>query len=227
MSAAARLRTGFWDLPEATTEAWRERRRLATVLRELAAICVTTDAPEPTLAQAADAAARVVDALRDFPRRTFKEGYASCVTPEDFAVFADRATLTGGSNPVAPPMSLHMDGEDAVGLVNFGPPYEGIPGCVHGGLVAAVFDQVFGYLQVKRGERSVTGSLTVRYRRPTPLHVPLRITARIDRVEGRRSYVRAELHAGDLVTAEAEGIFVAIDAERMHAVIVGNPQSEG
>jgi acyl-coenzyme A thioesterase PaaI-like protein len=210
----------FWDVPEPTTDAWREKRRLAAALRELAALCVTTDAPETTLSYAADAASRIVEHLSAFPTRTFKDGWASCATPDDFAVFADRAPLTGESNPFAPPMHLHMQGDEAIGHIVFGPMFEGIPGCVHGGLVAAAFDQVFGYLQVKRGVRSLTGSLTVRYRKPTPLQTELRFEAHVERVEGRRSYVISRLMAGEEVTAEAEAIFIALDAERMQSMIV-------
>ena len=57
-----------------------------------------------------------------------------------------------------------MEGDVAVSRVTFGPPFEGIPGHVHGGIVAAAFDQLFGYLQVKRNTGSLTGELTVRYR---------------------------------------------------------------
>src|SRR5438445_13655507 len=98
----------FWDVPEPTTDAWREKRRLAAALRELAALCVTTDAPETTLAYAADAVSRIAERIGAFPSRTFRDAWASCTTPDDFAVFADRAPLTGESNPFAPPMRLHM-----------------------------------------------------------------------------------------------------------------------
>jgi acyl-coenzyme A thioesterase PaaI-like protein len=212
----------FWDVPSIPPDAaWREKRRLATALRELSALCVTTDAPDTTLGYAADAVERIVERLAQHPTRTFKEGLASCKAPEDLARFLDRSTLTGLSNPVSPPLLLAMDGKQAIGTVTFGPPFEGIPGHVHGGLVAAAFDQVFGYLQVKLGMGSVTSELTVRYRRPTPLLTPLRIEARVLRVEGRISYVAAQMLAGETVTVEAEGTFVVIDSTRFQEIIAG------
>lgn len=210
----------FWGEPSTPPSgAWLEKRKLATALRELAAICVTTDAPEEDLRAARVRAEDAVAMLQGYPRRTFKQGFASCRTPDDFALFGDRATLTGKSNPYAPPMTFLVDGETAIGEVTFGPPYEGLPGCVHGGLVAAAIDQVFGFLQVVRGVRSVTGILTVKYREPTPLETLLRVEARAVRTEGKKSFIAATVRANGRVTAEGEGVFVAVAAERIEGLL--------
>jgi acyl-coenzyme A thioesterase PaaI-like protein len=212
----------FWDVPSMPPDAaWREKRRLAAALRELSALCVTTDAPDATLGDAADSAERLVDRLRQHPARTFQQGMATATSRDQLSRFADRSTLTGLSNPNSPPLALSMEGEQAIGTVTFGPPFEGIPGHVHGGLVAAAFDQVFGYLQVKRGMGAVTSVLTVRYRRPTPLLAPLRIEARVVRVEGRTSTVAARMLAGENVTADADGTFVMLDSKRLSEIISG------
>jgi acyl-CoA thioesterase FadM len=84
-----------------------------------------------------------------------------------------------------------------------------------------VFDQLFGYLQVKRNVGSLTGELTVRYRRPTPLLEELRLEARLLSVEGRRSVVTAKLFAAGQLTAEADAIFIAVDPAKMRTVISG------
>ena len=222
MSAQPSSERTFWDFPIAIPDAaWREKRRLATALRELAALCVTTDAPEATLTYAADSVERIAERLAQYPTRTFQQGLPDCKSPDDLSRFADRSTMTGLSNPNSPPMTLAMEGQLAVATVTFGPPFEGIPGHVHGGLVAAAFDQLFGYLQVKRGMGALTGQLTVRYRRPTPLLTPLRMEADVLRVEGRSSIVSARMLAGDKVTADAEGIFVMVDPARFQEIISG------
>jgi acyl-CoA thioesterase FadM len=64
----------------------------------------------------------------------------------------------------------------------------------------------------------MTGTLTVRYRKPTPLHTELRLAARVDRVEGRKIFASGGIHAGDLLTAEAEGIFISVDRARFLAL---------
>ena len=40
----------------------------------------------------------------------------------------------------------------------------------HGGYVAAAFDEVLGLAQDLGGQSGMTGTLTIKYRRPTPLH---------------------------------------------------------
>ena len=66
-----------------------------------------------------------------------------------------------------------------------GRPYEGPPGHVHGGFVAAAFDEVLGFVQSTTGQPGMTGTLTIRYRKPTPLDTDLRFEATVQRVEGR------------------------------------------
>jgi acyl-coenzyme A thioesterase PaaI-like protein len=82
---------------------------------------------------------------------------------------------------------------------------------VHGGYVAGAFDEVLGWACAKSGNPAVTGKLTVRYRHPTPLNVPVEFRAAWPRVAGKRVHVHATLTAGDDVTAEADGLFVLVD----------------
>ena len=49
-----------------------------------------------------------------------------------------------------------------------------------------------------------------RYRKPTPLHTPLRFEARYLRTEGRKVLTDAQLLAGEVLCAEAEGLFVSM-----------------
>jgi acyl-CoA thioesterase FadM len=60
----------------------------------------------------------------------------------------------------------------------------------------------------------MTGTLTIRYRQPTPLHTELQFDAWIERVDGRKIFARGNLKAGGLLTAEADGIFLSVDRAR-------------
>ena len=87
--------------------------------------------------------------------------------------------------------------------------HTGPPGSVHGGWVAFAFDEVLGWANVQAGYPSMTGKLTIRYRKPTPIGVPVEFRVATPRVEGKRVLVRATLTAlPDSLTAEAEGLFV-------------------
>jgi acyl-coenzyme A thioesterase PaaI-like protein len=219
MSGAAKQKKNYWDLAETPSPAALAKRRLATAVRELARLTATSDAPEDALVEVATAIEAAVVRLSAHPTRTFRDAFATCATEEDFAPFADRSLMTGRSNPYSPPMKLSMVGDKAVGQVKFGATYEGVPGHVHGGMVAAVLDETLGYLAVNNDIGGLTAMLTVRYRAPTPLETDLDIEANVVRTDGKKAFVEARVRAGHVITAEAEAVFVAIDRERMLAVI--------
>ena len=106
---------------------------------------------------------------------------------------------------------LGVEDDRVVGEGVFGDAYEGPPGCVHGGFIAGAFDEVLGFTMSFTGLIGMTGRLTVHYRQPTPLHRPLRFEGRVDRVDGRKIFTRASLHADGVLRAEAEGLFIAVD----------------
>jgi len=61
----------------------------------------------------------------------------------------------------------------------------------------------------------MTCTLTIRYRKPTPLYTELRFEATIVRIEGRKIFTEGRVYAGELLTAEAEGLFISVDLTRM------------
>ena len=97
--------------------------------------------------------------------------------------------------------------------------YAGPPGHVHGGIVAAAFDEVLGFVQCLTEQAGMTGTLTVRYRAPTPLHRELSFEAWVERIEGRKTIARGTLHCGTTLCAEAEGLFVSMDRARFRRLV--------
>ncbi len=92
--------------------------------------------------------------------------------------------------------------------------YEGPPGAVHGGIVAAYLDEVLGGAAARAtGKIAVTGELTVRYVRPVPSETPLLGRGRLLADHGR--YVDVEGSLEDFgarrVVATARGRFFPID----------------
>jgi acyl-coenzyme A thioesterase PaaI-like protein len=86
--------------------------------------------------------------------------------------------------------------------------HAGPPDALHGGWVASLLDQLLGMANASAGLGGMTVELTIRYRKATPLNVPLTIRARTDSVEGRKVFASGEIVAGGDVTAEATGVFV-------------------
>ena len=82
---------------------------------------------------------------------------------------------------------------------------------MHGGWVAALFDDLLGAAQGAVKAATVTAKLTIRSRHVTPIEEDLHLQAWIHRDDGRRIVAKATCHAGDTLTAEAEGLFVRVD----------------
>ena len=64
----------------------------------------------------------------------------------------------------------------------------------------------------------MTVQLTLRYRRPTPIEVPLTVSVRLNRTEGRQLHLSAAISARGEVTVAAEGIFLTLTSENLAAV---------
>jgi acyl-coenzyme A thioesterase PaaI-like protein len=193
-------------------------------VRRLIALTVTADAPPDAIATARRHIAQALAALEPF-RQDTRRLHRRPDAP-DPAGLMPFDPIVGRLSPLAPPLRVRWEPPRAVGEVTFTPPYEGPPGCAHGGIIAAAFDQVFNVANVMLGNPAPTARLGFHYRRPTPLGVPLRFEGWQERLEGRRIHLRGRLLAGDRVTVEAEGVFVVLPVERILAMLAPVPDPE-
>jgi hypothetical protein len=187
---------------------------LADEMRRIIARLAVVRPPAEELERAAEAARAFADRLDELPERGQSwEVSEAGLQPGDFVGFSP---VSGRSNPMAPPVVLRVQRgaprEDVggdyhiTGTATFGAAYEGPPGHVHGGLVAAMFDELLGFAQLSPG---FTAYLHVNYRKPTPLNAELRLLAWVESVERRKRIVRGECYLGDTLLTDAEGLFIA------------------
>jgi acyl-coenzyme A thioesterase PaaI-like protein len=162
----------------------------------------------PQLAEFADGAAALADSLEQAPSLRAVGG-AAVAGPAD-AVLAERSPVSGRSNPLAPPLHLEMNDEGITrAWAVWTDAYEGPPGCLHGGWVAAAFDDVMGLAQMASGRAGFTGTLTVKMLEPTPLHERIDYKAWLDHAEGRKIWCKATARHGDVLVGEAEILFIS------------------
>jgi len=199
--------------------AWAQKRRLAHAMRRVIDRLVTSDAPEDELGRAADRLERYADHLETHPQGRPYSGFAETANAGSIGAFFDASPVIGLANPLAPPLRLAAEGSRITGDVHFGAAYEGPPGCVHGGWVAAAFDEFLGFVMAATGNPGMTGTLKVVYRSPTPLDTDLRFEAGEWRSEGRKTIATGRLYAGERLCAEAEGIFIAIDRTKFASLL--------
>jgi acyl-coenzyme A thioesterase PaaI-like protein len=194
------------------------KREFAAAMREVLDELDASGAPPETLSEHAARLRDLVGELRRHrvPRPAPGEappGYTGMET------FHERSPIVGLANPLAPPAELeHFPEEGRVaGRVEFGKAFEGGPGLVHGGFLAALLDEVLGVVTVYSGSTGMTGEYTLRYHAPTRIKVPLRFEARFDRAEGRKLHVSGDLWDGETRTVSARGLFIAVDAAKFEA----------
>lgn len=205
-----------WGRRREVLESPRSRAALRTaqVLRRLATHLVTTVAGGDELTRWAVALEGLEEEVAPSGGRSRYDGYPATAQ----AVGASFVThpVGGAANPVAVPMTMDVDTDAASvrGECCYGPLFEGTPGVLHGGFVAATFDQVLGAAAALGGEPAVTGTLTIRYVRPTPIDEPLVFEAEFRGRRGRKVDVVGRCLAGDVVTAEATAVFVTIQDDR-------------
>jgi acyl-coenzyme A thioesterase PaaI-like protein len=192
-----------------------ELTTLAAEVRRLNAATVSIDAPREAIADAARAVARIADALEQHVPTPHPPRYVGGGTADDVTNLFSFDPVIGRLSPLAPPVQIEWQDPLAIGRVRFGVPYEGPPGCVHGGIIAATFDQVFNVANIMRGIAGPTRKLEIVYRKPTPLLTELRFEAWVDRVEGREVHTHGRILNGNVVTVEAQGTFVQLSHERV------------
>ncbi len=140
--------------------------------------------------------------------------------PEDgdrLISFTDRP-ISGPANPAANELIVWRDGQVVRAVAHFGRLTEASPNRVHGGLSAAVFDDVMGYVMIIEATAAYTGELTVRYRAPMRLGEPIYFAAQVsergEKVWTITATARASSPEGELV-GEASGRFVVVSRERL------------
>lgn len=120
--------------------------------------------------------------------------------------------VSGPTNAAAPPLRMETAPEGGLrGEVVLNGTYQGPPGLVHGGWLAALLDQALGSAAGAEGMPGLTANLDVNYRNPTPLNAPLEITARVSGTERRKVFVSGEVRHNGQVTAEGTALMVRMN----------------
>lgn len=194
---------------------WQARQRLASATRALNEKLVSTDI-DPELAAALTEkieglAAELSQALQvtglvDMAKRGQRG------TIDD--VMGELVSVGGRSHPCSPELRWQEASNRITGTVKFNQAFEGPPGHVHGGWVASVLDHLMGMTHVRTGHPGMTGGLSVRYLKPTPLNQVIEVSAQATELDDKRTEVKAEMRFGETTTATAEAIFVRVDREK-------------
>ena len=136
---------------------------------------------------------------------------------EEMTSFNERP-ISGRSSPYGLDMRVVRDGDEVVAHITLRAAHEGAPGRSHGGIISALFDDVFGFILTIHAVPAFTGELTVRYELGVPLHEPLECRVRLTERDGRKIHMTGELTGSDgngarTVYIRARAVFIAIDVD--------------
>ena len=186
------------DMPDDIRQslASQPRYNITVALRELNRLVLVADASAEVFAKASELLEEARGLLAPFPLRQPHRWEASA--------------LSGKFNALAPPLILDPSPNPQIFRcrTTMGTGWGGPDGVVHGGVLAKIMDMCFGAAGGLNGNPGVTGTITVRYERPTPLEKELTFESWVDRLEGRKVFVAGHvLHEG-IPTVTATGIMI-------------------
>ncbi|MDI6097431.1 PaaI family thioesterase [Actinoplanes sp. NEAU-A12] len=186
---------------------------LGDALRLLVEHAAATEAPTEELRRAAE---RIRQAAAPLGERV--RGRHDSPTADDMLAGVRLYNpVTGAGSALAPPLEIHSDGDLSIGACTLGLAFEGPPSFAHGGVSAMLLDQMLGYAVGHSGNPGMTVRLDTGYRKPVPLLTPLRLTAQVTGIEGRRvtatGIIAVAAEPGEILV-EATGVFVALRAEQ-------------
>jgi acyl-coenzyme A thioesterase PaaI-like protein len=194
------------------------RLRAAAALRDLNHAFVGHDHDDAGLLELARVCETQTAAMRAGDRRDRlalmqrARAAAGAVIPSGMVSgFEDRA-VAGRANPTSIDLDVRPEGDEVVADVLLRHAFEGAPNRAHGGIVAAAFDDITGYVIGRLQEPAFTGELTVRFLRPVPVEAPLVVRARLAGRERRKLFITAEAVTGDgTVVATCNAIYITVD----------------
>ena len=188
---------------------WQAKRRVANAIKALTEALVTSS---PSVQEMHSIAEKLETTASDFEASTRIYGRRDWAESGEHGSYGQIShelnPLAGWSNPIAPPINHWYDGDTAHGTCTCGWAYEGPPGSVHGGFVAAIFDQFLGMAQLITEQPGMTAFIKINYHQRTPLNTELKLQTTRMEIDGRKNFINGEMYAQDVLTASAEGLFV-------------------
>lgn len=122
-----------------------------------------------------------------------------------------RCFACGPENAIGLHLHFEPDGEGVIARTQLRGDFQGWRGIAHGGIAMALLDEAMAHASGAAGQRGVTASINVRFRKPVPLEEPLTVHGSVRWTRRNVLGLHAEIRDKDrTVLAEAEGNFVSM-----------------
>jgi hypothetical protein len=173
---------------------------------------VQLNAPDDEIAELTSAINALNARLATLPKGRPMPHYDLTVAKTHTNYTLPYSPVCGPFNPIAPPVDMHYDAtlQQVIGKVRCGLAYEGPQHCVHGAIIAAIYDQLLALASACLGQPSFTAYLHTDYKKPTPLFEELVFRAWIASVDGRKVIIKGHCTVNDDIVTETEGLFIQL-----------------
>jgi acyl-coenzyme A thioesterase PaaI-like protein len=114
----------------------------------------------------------------------------------------------GADNPAGLRGTFVGRGKEVLGTMVVTDAMVGAPGRLHGGVMMAFVDEALGLVCLHLGVETMTASLTIDLRAPAYVGDTLTQRAWVEHREGRKWFMRGEVHERDRLLAEAHGLWI-------------------
>ena len=173
--------------------------RMIEALRLVQERIAAASPPHDVVAETADTLEKLAATLAPFE------------VEEERQIVSHRIDLPGRGQAMMPVIHIdEWDEQHVEAHVRLGRFYLGAAGAAHGGVLPLIFDETMGRLASTGRSRSRTAYLHVNFRAVTPIGPELRVTARVDRIEGRKRFLSGAVYHDGTLTADTEGLFVEL-----------------
>lgn len=126
----------------------------------------------------------------------------------------------GKNNEHGLQLKSYWDGKETVATWTPQEHHLAFPGVLNGGIISTLIDchttgtaNAAAHEDTNTGDHFmfVTGSLSVRFLKPTPLDKPVTLRARVEEKDEKRIRVSCDLYSGDMKTASGETVCFRVD----------------
>ncbi len=145
-----------------------------------------------------------------------EDGWLELEFPKEYSI--GRSFVGGDSDKLRLQVKYFIRREDKrfFAKVFFGTNAQGPPAHAHGGSMAAVLDEAMGLGAWAAAQSVVAAKITIEYLRMLPLNMYTIIEVIVDKVEGRKVWMRAAIKdATGMVYSKGEGLYINVPSEKL------------
>jgi acyl-coenzyme A thioesterase PaaI-like protein len=202
------------SLPESTRQKHLE---ITDLIRQLNYHCTTINTDDSVMDELIAHSKSLLAHFQQYDGEKLREHFTPLGAIDRGEGIQPYSPFGGFHNPVSPPIHYSLQDDKIIGECHFDITHEGPHGCVHGGVIAGVYDCILAAAMINHKMGGPTVKLDITYKAPSLLRKPLRFEGWLDKVVGRKVFLMGRCYQGDALVSSAQAIFINNHKRDEHA----------